>query len=169
MRLINHWNSFPRGTVPFLPLKSLTQGGMSFSRKFCNSANCSTRCRSRGVKCCVMQEFRLERIVMFSFGLCVCGFRLCGIGKGQVCKLKRGCSGKQRLGTTHGAQVCGGTDVQLCARGAQRSIVSSSWSKTRPGRLQDGAGFALWFALVWLLSLPVAPTHLSDCYLQTRC
>lgn len=64
------------------------------------------------MKCCVMQEFRLERIVMFSFGLCVCGFRLCGIGKGQVCKLKRGCSGKQRLGTTHGAQVCG---VRTCS------------------------------------------------------
>lgn len=39
-------------------------------------------------------------------------------------------------------------DVQLCAGGAQWFMVSSSWSKTRPGRLQDGAGFALWFALV---------------------
>jgi len=62
------------------------------------------------------------------------------------------------------------TDVQLCAGGAQWSAGSSSWSKMHPGRLQDGAGFALWFVPVWLfLSLPIAPTSLSDCCLQTRC
>lgn len=107
---------------------------MSFSRKFCNSANCSTRCRSRGVKCCVMQEFRLERIVMFSFGLCVCGFRPCGIGKGQVCKLKRGCFGKQRLGTTHGAQVCG---VRTCSS-VQGEHSGPSWAPAGAKHLQGG-------------------------------
>lgn len=58
-----------------------------------------------------------------------------------------------------------GAGVLPSAGGAQRSIVSSLWSKTRPETLQDGADFAqdgadfaLWFALVWFsLFLPLLP------------
>lgn len=59
-----------------------------------------------------MQEFRLERIAMFPFGLGIRGFGLHGIGGSQVCRLKCGCSGKRGLWTARGVQVCG---VRACS------------------------------------------------------
>lgn len=107
---------------------------MSFSRKFCNSANCSARSRSHGAKCCVMQEFRLENTMMFSFGLGIWGFRLHGIGKSQVCKLKCGCSGKQRLWTTRGVQMCG---VWTC-NSVQVEHSGSWWAPAGAKHVQGG-------------------------------
>ena len=49
---------------------------------------------------------------MFSFGLGIRGFRLHGTAKSQVCKLKCGCSGKQRLWTLRGVQAC---HVRTCS------------------------------------------------------
>lgn len=79
-----------------------------------------------------MVEFSLEWTATFSFGLGICGFRLRGTGKALVCKLKRGEA--ETLNDAWGTEMqC--RDMRLRADGAQWGTVSSSWSKTHPGRL----------------------------------
>lgn len=133
MRLINHWNSFLRGTVPFLPLKVLNSRWNVFFQENSNSANCSTIAVGG-------QVGEDGRVLLWPWRPWV---RASWDGweagpQPETCLLRKA----KALNDAWGTRVRR-TDAQLWAGGAQRSTVSSSWSKTRPGRLRDGAGSAL--------------------------
>lgn len=160
MRLINHWNSFSRGTLPFPPLKVLNSRWDAYK-------NAVT------VEIVWLNLSVLWRSSVWR-GLQHSPLALASVGPGFVEQVRLWSVswnvGKQRLWT-----MCEVQKMQCRTCGCMQMEHSGApWAPAGVKHIRagcwDGEGFAPWFILVcFSLSFPVAPMRLSDCCLQTCC